>query len=281
MTYGGKNLVEGVDYTLSYANNINAGRATVSVIGCGEYVGTKKATYTIGKAPIKDIENSFTVSGSTSYAKGGVKAKINCSKNLVEGKDFTVVYSGYNRVGTVTATIKAKGNYTGSIKKTYTISPKTISDFTIDIIVPDIVKKGKSYKTTPILIDKETGKLLQSGTDYTYKCSQDYTVSITGKKNYAGSITKTYQAVAAKDIAKTTVKVTGQFYYDGTALTVAEIEKYVDVYQGRNKLQYGTDYSIEAASGNPTYGQCIFILRGQNGYTGIKKFMITIKRKSL
>lgn len=281
VTYGGKNLVEGVDYTLSYANDINAGRATVSVIGCGEYTGTKKATYTISKAPIKDIENSFTVSGSAVYAKGGVKTKITSSKNLAEGKDFTVVYSGYNRVGTATATIKGKGNYTGSIKKTYTISPKTISDSTIDIIVPDIVKKGKIYKTTPILIDKETGKLLQSGTDYTYKCSQDYTVSITGKKNYAGSITKTYQAVQAKDIAKTTVKVTEQFYYDGTALTAAEIEKYVDVYQGRNELRNGTDYSIEAASGNPTYGQCIFILRGQNGYTGIKKFTITIKKKSL
>ena len=281
VTYKDKMLVSGTDYTLQYANCVNAGEATISVIGCGKYTGTKKITYTIGKASIKDFDNSFNVA-SVTYAKGGVKSPVKCSGKLVEGKDYSVEYAGHGRTGTASATIKARGNYSGSIKKTYTINPKSISDSTIDIIVPDIVKKSNTYKTTPILIDKENGRILTSGTDYSFKCSKDFGITITGKKNYQGTVNKQYKAVeAAKDISKATIKVTEKFYYDGTALTVSEIEKYVEVYSGKNELKNGTDYTIAAASGNPVYDKCTFILTGKGSYTGIKKFTITIKKRTL
>ena len=43
-------LKNGTDYTVTYSNNIDAGTATVSVTGKGNYTGTVKKTFTI-KAP--------------------------------------------------------------------------------------------------------------------------------------------------------------------------------------------------------------------------------------
>ncbi len=47
VTYKGKKLVKGTDYTVSYSNNMNPGTATVTVTGMGEYSGTKTATFAI------------------------------------------------------------------------------------------------------------------------------------------------------------------------------------------------------------------------------------------
>ncbi|MCQ2532821.1 MAG: DUF4214 domain-containing protein, partial [Saccharofermentans sp.] len=47
VTYGGKTLVNGTDYTVSYSNNTNVGTATVSITGKGNYSGTVNKTFTI------------------------------------------------------------------------------------------------------------------------------------------------------------------------------------------------------------------------------------------
>ncbi len=51
VTCEGKNLVAGTDYLVFYNNNINAGTATVSVVGIGEYTGlTTETDFVITKA---------------------------------------------------------------------------------------------------------------------------------------------------------------------------------------------------------------------------------------
>lgn len=54
-------LEKGKDYTVSCTNNTNAGTATLTIKGKGNYTGTKDATFTINPA-----EQTLTVSGSTS-----------------------------------------------------------------------------------------------------------------------------------------------------------------------------------------------------------------------
>ena len=44
---GSKTLTSGTDYTVSYFDNINAGTATVTVIGRGNYTGTANKSFTI------------------------------------------------------------------------------------------------------------------------------------------------------------------------------------------------------------------------------------------
>ncbi len=49
--YMGFPLIEGVDYTLSYRDNINAGTATAVIRGIGNYTGTLEKNFTILKSP--------------------------------------------------------------------------------------------------------------------------------------------------------------------------------------------------------------------------------------
>lgn len=59
VTLNGKTLKKGTDYTVSYKNNKNAGVATVTVKGKGDYSGTATATFriTCEKPTVKTVEN--------------------------------------------------------------------------------------------------------------------------------------------------------------------------------------------------------------------------------
>lgn len=47
ITYGNTELIEGNDYRIEYANNINAGTATVAITGTGAYTGVIEKTFNI------------------------------------------------------------------------------------------------------------------------------------------------------------------------------------------------------------------------------------------
>ena len=61
VTYFGEILEEGTDYTLEYSDNMNAGVATVTVSGIGDYCGVGTAFFEIGKVPVenKAVDKSF------------------------------------------------------------------------------------------------------------------------------------------------------------------------------------------------------------------------------
>ena len=77
----GTQLIKGTDYTLAYTNHTNAGTATVTVTGIGNYIGTAKRTFVINKAAAPEISwptasaitcgekvsNSLLSGGSTQY----------------------------------------------------------------------------------------------------------------------------------------------------------------------------------------------------------------------
>lgn len=74
----------------------------------------------------KDISLS-----KTSYVQNGKKRKPSVTvknsqgKSLKSGRDYTVTYpSGTENVGRYAVEIKFKGNYTGTVKKSYTVVPK-------------------------------------------------------------------------------------------------------------------------------------------------------------
>ena len=155
---------------------------------------------------------SVTLSTST-YAYDGkaktpsVTVKVG-GKTLKKDTDYTVSYSNNTKIGTAKVTITGKGNYTGSISKTYSIKNNfkkaTISGFS-----------NKSYtgkNITQSITVKYNGKTLKNGTDYTVSYSNNKkvgtaTVKITGKGSYTGTITKTFKINPAKqEIQKLTAK---------------------------------------------------------------------------
>ncbi len=125
--YGTKTLVKGTDYTVTYVNNTKAGTATVTITGKGSYSGSITKNFTINAANI----SGATATLSTSvYTYDGAAKKPNATvkygtKTLVKGTDYTITYSSNTAVGTATATVTGKGNYTGKLVKNFTIQLAT------------------------------------------------------------------------------------------------------------------------------------------------------------
>ena len=66
VTYNGKVLVQGTDYTLSYTDSTNAGTATVSITGTGNFSGSISENFTIAPAA---AAGTVTITG-TNYEVG-------------------------------------------------------------------------------------------------------------------------------------------------------------------------------------------------------------------
>ena len=159
----------------------------------------------ISKASVTLSTSTYAYDGKAK--KPGVTVKIN-GKTLKNGTDYTVSYSNNTKVGTAKVTITGKGNYTGSVSKTYSIKNNfkkaTVSGFS-----------NKSYtgkNITQSITVKYNGKTLKNGTDYTVSYSNNKsigtaTVKIAGKGSYTGTITKTFKINPAKqEIQKLTSK---------------------------------------------------------------------------
>lgn len=69
---GGEKLVEGVDYTVAYRNNVNAGTATAVITGIGDFAGsTKEVSFNI----VKEGEESKSEPATQTNAKNLVSPK--------------------------------------------------------------------------------------------------------------------------------------------------------------------------------------------------------------
>ena len=155
---------------------------------------------------------SVTLSTST-YAYDGkaktpsVNVKVN-GKTLKKDTDYTVSYSNNTKVGTAKVTITGKGNYTGSVSKTYSIK----NNFKKATVSSISTKAFTGKNITQSITVKYNGKTLKKGTDYTVSYSNNKnigtaTVKITGKGSYTGTITKTFKINPAKqEIQKLTAK---------------------------------------------------------------------------
>ena len=159
----------------------------------------------ISKASVTLSTSTYAYDGKAK--KPGVTVKLN-GKTLKNGTDYTVSYSNNTKVGTAKVAITGKGNYTGSVSKTYSIK-NNFKKATISGI------SNKSYtgkNITQSITVKYNGKTLKNGTDYTVSYSSNKsigtaTVKITGKGSYTGTITKTFKINPAKqEIQKLTAK---------------------------------------------------------------------------
>ncbi len=159
----------------------------------------------ISKASVTLSTSTYAYDGKAK--KPGVTVKLN-GKTLKNGTDYTVSYSNNTKVGTAKVTITGKGNYTGSVYKTYSIK----NDFKKATISGISNKSYTGKNITQNITVKYNGKTLKNGTDYTVSYSSNKgigtaTVKIAGKGSYAGTITKTFKINPAKqEIQKLTAK---------------------------------------------------------------------------
>ena len=271
------------DYKATYKNNVNAGQATVQIVGQGNYNQETFAEQTFTILP-KSIADA-TVAGIADVIYNGAAQTQNITvtdadRNVVlaENDDYTVAYEDNEAAGTAKVTITGKGNYTDAIEKNFTIAAKTLN--VAIVALEDVVYNRAEQKLVPAVVDLDTKKALEADVDYTVAYAGDLTnvgtvtVTITGKTNFQGTATQTYNIVA-KDIANFDVTLTPDAYeYDGTAK-----EPVATVVDG--------DYTLAAAEYSVTYanniatGAAKAIITGQGNYTGTVEKAFTIGGKSI
>lgn len=119
------------DYTVSWANNTNAGTATVTLTAtdAGNYTGTKTVNFTINAKPVSD--NTITVGAidGRTYTGSAIVPAVTVKdgeKTLTADTDYTVTGTSVN-AGTGSVTITGKGNYGGTRTETFTINRKSVT----------------------------------------------------------------------------------------------------------------------------------------------------------
>ena len=205
-------------------------------------------------------------------------------KKLKAGTDYTVEYStkNFKDVGTIDVTITGKGNYTGTVTRTYKITPKSVTVTAED--------KTKVFgETDPKLTAKVAGTLGNDTVEYTLsretgEAAGKYEITVKGDKlqgNYkvtyvAGTLTITSQSIdPGTDPEKPNPDYTGakvnspkDSVYDGKE------HKWIPTVTDKadKKLEAGKDYTVEYSTKNfKDVGTIKVTITGIGNYSGTVK----------
>ena len=205
VTLKGTQLMKDRDYTIAYTNHTNAGTATVTVTGIGNYIGTAKKTFVISKAAAPEISwptasaitcgekvsDSLLSGGSTQYGTFAWSDDVQDTTPTVGTSSYKVVFTpseatknNYETITTtekdVSLTVNAK-SLTGArvtVSGSYTYTGQA------QIPVADAVTVQLDGKTIP-------------NDQYTISASDNTNagqaiVTVTGKGNYTGTASGTF-----------------------------------------------------------------------------------------
>jgi len=161
-------LVLGDDYTVSYSNNTNAGTASITIIGIGDYTGNKTVNFTINKAnsvttwptaaaiTYGTALSVSTLSGGTATTAGTFAWTTLTTIPTVSNSGYSVTFTptdtaNYNiMTGTVSITVEP-ANLSGNI----IISPSTSVDINTQLTATYSGSENVSYewrRNTSILV---------------------------------------------------------------------------------------------------------------------------------
>ncbi|MFQ9514440.1 MAG: leucine-rich repeat protein [Eubacterium sp.] len=239
VTVDGITLVNGKDYTVSYSNNTKVGTANVVITGIGNYKGTLNAGFKIiavsGNRYTCALSNTnYTYSGNAYKPDVTVK---NGSTVLKNGTDYSVSYANNVNAGTATVTVTFKGNYTGSLKKTFTINKASLNTLNIYLGAVNDYYTGTQRKVSVYVKNSSGNNISNSNYSVAYKDNIKVgraSVVITGKNNYSGSktlyfniypsVSKDTVEIYKKTTYKLSVKASGTVTYKSSKPKVAKID---------------------------------------------------------
>lgn len=265
------------DFTYTISENKNVGTATIIISGQGDYVGNIEKTFKIVPKDISGL--NFSKIDDSSYTGKNITRNIKITDNkysLVEGTDYKLTYKNNKNVGTATVTVTGIGNYKGS--KSFNFKIKSVS---IDKVkISGIKAAGYDEKGAKLSLTMTLNNVtLSTNDDFTIEYSNNMnigtgTVTIKGKKNITGTVTKTFE-IGKADISTLTFNKLKSFVYTGS-----EIKQPVTVTQSGRKLVENEDYTVEF-SNNINLGTATVIVTGIGNYKGSKKLTFSIEQEKL
>ena len=306
-----------VDYTLSREEGEAAGNYEITVKG-DKLQGNYSVTYVAGtltitaqsidpgtdpEKPNPDYTGAKVNSPSDEVYDGKEHKWIptvtdKADKKLEAGTDYTVEYStkNFKDVGTIKVTITGKGNYTGTVKRSYKVTPK---EYTVTT-----ESATKTYSGTALTAGGKVEGIV-SGETVEFTTTGSQTEVGTSKNTYElvwKSAKATNYTLVKESIGKLTVKAKS-IVPDGpdtpdekkTGITVSEPSdsKYdgkehkevltvTDTKTGK-ELVAGTDYSVTYSSDLVNAGTVKVTVAGLGNYTGsfTKTYKITKRSVTL
>jgi surface protein len=301
VTYGAKVLTLGVDYKVSYANNVNVAASdakkapTATVKFIGDYSGNESLTATFTILPKTLTKGNTTVSSMVFKTDNKVKKPAPTvtadGVKLKSGTDFDVTFpdsgaDAYKAPGQYSVVITGKGNYQGSVTATMVILETTqvmASQLKVATIPAYTYEEGSPATPTPKVTYQK--KELTLGKDYTISYRNNdragkATLIITGLENKNEDGTYVYGTVEKTFTIKGTALSKAKATYNNKAtFTGSEICPDVTLKVGETTLRLGKDYTVEYTN-NINAGKGTILLTGCGGYTGTVKKTFTIQPAS-
>ena len=202
-------LERGTDYTIKYKNNINAGTATIFITGKGRYTGTLEKTFEITRVPLQ----SMTLKHESMVYKGRprtqnldtiVQARVGGKLiTLQRWQDYSISYENNVDAGTAVMIVKGKGNYRGTLRKSFKITRVPLKSASIPNQTMQHTGKPRTQTNGTKVYASVDGstRRLTLGKDYTISYLHNYygkaKMIIRGKGNYSGTIKKTFTITGA------------------------------------------------------------------------------------
>lgn len=246
--YGGKPLTVNEDYEVVYENQYLPGKATAVITGIGDYAGTKTVTYTISGTPInknaavEGFVNSAPYTGEE-IEQDNVVLKVKGTE-LEKGQDYEVSYLKNINAGTAAVIFTGINGYTGTLKKTFKITPYT---GTLSISCDELVPYAKGGAKPRITVTAD-GRVLTPDIDYSVKYAKNTsvtkgsalpTITVTGKGNYKNAKGTAYFRVESQSLGSLNISVP-DVAFSKTPGKVKGVPVITDL--NGQKLKAGTDY---------------------------------------
>ena len=222
-------LTPGGDFEFGYSDNTNAGTATLTITGKGNYTGTADKTFTIERkdiagAVIKLEQSELPYNGSTQTVK--IQSVTVGGKTLASG-DYSIVNGSdmfMSAKDSIPLTIEGRGNYTGTATTTWKI---TKIDPVLDnfVVTPDLSTE-QTYDGNPKAVSVQTKDAIGMGAVKVYyegSTGTDYTKSETAPVN-AGTYQVTLEVSEGTNYNAAQL-VVGTMKINKAVLTLENIEK--------------------------------------------------------
>jgi hypothetical protein len=302
VTEGANTLTLAQDYTVSYADNTDAGTAsaTVTITGTGNYSGdaSTSTTFTILKKPVAVTELTAVDKIFDGTTAATVTFDEDAFKNNLFDVDLTHItitapssgtFSQSNVGDDITVTA-ASVTLSGAKANNYTVTQQALLQANItrkvvtasDLIiapVSSVTYTGMAHTPT-VVVTEGANTLTLSDYELAYTKNTNagtatITVTITNMGNYTGSAsTATTFLIMPRDINEANIATISNQTYTG-----ADITPTLTVTDGVI-LAKDVDYTV-AYNDNVNAGQATVTITGKKNYTGTQQTTFTIVKKSI
>lgn len=285
-----------VDYKVVSIKGNKTGNCTVTIQGLGNYTGTVKLSYKVGKCGLS--KTSISINSIATYDKKGAKPDITISisgNTLKQGTDYKVTYRNNRALGMATVVIKGKGDYTGEETGTFTVIKAPLESAMIN--VSDMAYKNRKNQYKSGVTVKQSGAKLSNTKDYILSYEDDgivteedikngykeiaVTIKATDTGMYVGEATKKFTVYTSDRVASVLDGTVADKRYTGNPVAISERDIVLKDKNGNVLHVASDDITIISYKNNVKVGNKASVTFKVKGYGGLKTLKYRILPKEI